>query len=93
MSTLLSIATVAGAALLSLALVAALVSMRSAASPLGRIVALDVMLSTVLIGIAGVAALRGDGTYVDLLLAASLVGFAATAAMARFVERRGDEDA
>lgn len=63
-----------------------------ARTDLGRVVALDVLISTVLVGVAAAAALTGSGTFVDLLLAASLVGVASSTAMARFVESREAED-
>lgn len=52
-----------------------------------RVVALD-MMTTSIIAFCGVAAIRyGDVAFLDVALALALVGFLATVALARFAER------
>lgn len=81
-----------GAAVVVLGVVAvlALVRLVRGPSPVDRVVATDVLISSLVCGLAIEAAINRHAFTVPVMLALALVGFAGTVAMSRFVAGRRD---
>lgn len=54
-----------------------------------RVIALEVLLTTIGMGIAVYSILIRSGAFLDVLVVVSLLGFVGTVTVARFIERRG----
>ena len=76
-----------------LALSAALCALRALRGPTlaDRVLALDSMLITGVVAVGVETARTGRGVYIDVLLVVALVAFVGTTAVARFIERRGEQ--
>lgn len=76
-----------------LALSGALCALRALRGPTlaDRVLALDSMLITGVVAVGVETARTGRGVYIDVLLVVALVAFVGTTAVARFIERRGEQ--
>lgn len=87
MSHLLSLCIEIGFTMIALSVALIFIRMAKGPSLQDRVVALD-MMTTTIVAFCGLAAIRYDtAAFLDVALVLALVGFLATVALARFAER------